>query len=202
LERKRAYSALNLGQTNIILIINFSLQLHLKTLIYYGGAALSIYFKNVKPEMFDECAGIIRDSFMTVATEFGLTKENAPTNPAFIEVDSLHKMYQRKIAMYGVTLNEEIIGFLALEKSDSGIYYMEKLAVLPLYRHKGFGKIIMDFAIGWVKDRGGKIISIGIIDENTILKNWYLGYGFVQTETKQYPPLPFTVCLMEKRVIN
>ena len=35
-----------------------------------------------------ECVRVIRDSFMTVAMTFSLTKENAPTN-AFIELDAL-----------------------------------------------------------------------------------------------------------------
>lgn len=47
----------------------------------------SIDFKESTPDMFDECAEVIRDSFMTVANDFKLTKENAPTNPAFIEID-------------------------------------------------------------------------------------------------------------------
>jgi ribosomal protein S18 acetylase RimI-like enzyme len=77
---------------------------------------------------------------------------------------------------------------------------MEKLAVLPEYRHKGYGKRIMDFVSGFVKEQGGSKISIGIINENTILKNWYLEYGFKETETRVFSHLPFTVCLMGKEV--
>jgi len=160
---------------------------------------MGINFKKVTPDMFDECARVIRNSFTTVANEFNLTKEIAPTNPAFMEVDSLNKMYQNNIEMFAVNQDEEWIGFVAVEKSNAEIYYMEKLAVLPAYRHKGFGRMTMDFVIRYVKDKGGKVISIGIIDENIVLKNWYLNYGFEVTETKQYPYLPFKVCLMEKR---
>lgn len=56
----------------------------------------------------------------------------------------------------------------------------------------------MDFVVSFVKDKGGKKISIGIINENVILKKWYSAYGFKETEIKAFNHLPFMVCLMEK----
>lgn len=155
-------------------------------------------FIKVSPEMFDNCVRVIRNSFITVAKEFNLTKENAPTNPAFIEVDILDRMFHNNIEMFEVNRDDKCIGFVAIEKFNSEIYYMEKLAILPEYRHNGSGRITVDFVINTVKDRGGKVVSIGIIDENIVLKNWYLSCGFVESETKTYQHLPFAVCLMEK----
>lgn len=96
--------------------------------------------------------------------------------------------------------NDVYIGFVAIEKANNEIYYMEKLAILPEYRHKGYGKKVMDFVVNYVKGKDGKKISIGIINENEILKKWYLSYGFIETETKVFYHLPFTVCFMEKKL--
>lgn len=63
---------------------------------------MSIEFKKANPAMFDECVKVIRNSFITVANHFNLTKENAPTNPAFIEIDALNKMYEKNIEMFAV----------------------------------------------------------------------------------------------------
>ena len=170
---------------------------------YYGkrmlGIKMSIIFANVTPAMLDDCAKVIRESFITVANDFNLTRENAPTNPAFIEGDTLNKMYEKNISMFTVYKSDVQIGFVAIE---SGLtpYYMEKLAILPEYRHKGYGIKVMDFVMRFVKSRGGKRVSIGIINENTVLKNWYISYGFRETGTKTYPHLPFTVCFMEKEL--
>ncbi len=161
---------------------------------------MSISFDKVSPTMFDECAKIIRDSFITVANDFDLTKENAPTNPAFIEVDALNKMYEKNIDMFIVAKKDAYIGFVAIEKANDEMYYMEKLATVPEYRHKGYGKRMMDFVVSYVKDREGKKISIGIINENEVLKKWYLSYGFVEKEIKVFNHLPFTVCLMEMKI--
>lgn len=161
---------------------------------------MSIEIKKVSPDIFDECAEVIRNSFITVADELKLTRANAPTNPAFIENDALNSMYEKNIDMFVVTNEDACIGFVALEKADNGVYYLERLAILPEYRHKGYGKMVLDFAVSHVRERKGKRISIGIINENEVLKNWYLSYGFIETETKAFQHLPFTVCFMDLHV--
>jgi Acetyltransferases len=162
---------------------------------------MSIDIKRVNPDIFDECAEVIRNSFITVANELKLTRENAPTNPAFIENNALNIMYEKKIDMFAVTdENDGCIGFVALEKAEDGAFYMERLAILPAYRHRGYGKMVLDFAVSYVREKRGKKISIGIINENEVLKNWYMSYGFMETGTKVFQHLPFTVCFMEKSV--
>ncbi len=79
---------------------------------------------------------------------------------------------------------------------------MEKLAVLPEYRHRGFGKKLMDFVFDYVKQRNGDTVSIGIINEYSVLKNWYSDYGFVETAVEQFEHLPFAVCFMEKKIVS
>jgi len=145
----------------------------------------------------EECARVIRDSFITVANEFGLTKENAPTNAAFIELDSLIGLQQKGARMYGGFCDGRLVGFVAVRKAKDDLYYMEKLAVLPGFRHRGYGRQLVAFAVKAVREAGGRRISIGIINENTVLKEWYRSMGFVETEIRRFPHLPFTVCCME-----
>ena len=156
--------------------------------------------KRIDDNQFEECISVIRNSFITVANEFNLTKENAPTNPAFADMHTLIKMNEKGIEMYGAYEGEICIGFVAVERANEDNFYMEKLAVLPEYRHKGIGKKLIDFASACVKRNGGKKVSIGIINENKRLKDWYIKYGFVETEVKVFKHLPFIVCFMEKEV--
>ena len=149
---------------------------------------------------FGEWASVIRDSFATVAEEFGITRENAPTNPAFTEADSLEKMKEKGIFMFSAYLGGHRVGFVAAEKADGGCWYMERLCVLPQYRHRGIGRKLMDFVFETVRQRGGKKVSIGIINVNTVLKNWYIGYGFTETGKRKFSHLPFEVCFLEKEI--
>jgi hypothetical protein len=47
---------------------------------------------------------------------------------------------------------------------------------------------------------GGRKLSIGVVDENAVLKRWYAAQGFRETGRKRFPHLPFTVSFMEKGV--
>lgn len=156
-----------------------------------------IMIKEIQDSEIGVCAEVIRKSFLTVAEEFGLTKENCPTNGAFIESERLVAEKKKGNGMYALYSSYEMIGFIALENKNNGVYELEKLAVLPLYRHHGYGKALVDFAKNKVAGLGGNKISIGIIEENMKLRNWYSQYGFKHTGTSNYPHLPFTVGFME-----
>ncbi len=41
-----------------------------------------------------------------------------------------------------------------------------------------------------------------IIEENTVLKNWYIANGFVHTGTKKFDHLPFTTGYLEWKVCH
>lgn len=152
--------------------------------------------KSITESDITDSADIVRRSFKTVADEFHLTRENAPTNGAFLEDGKLLDEYRRGIKMFGLFEGEAQIGFAAVEQKDRETFYLEKLAVLPEYRCKGYGKALTDCTIQYVKNTGGKFISIGIIYENKPLLEWYKKFGFVETGTNLFPHLPFTVCFM------
>ena len=148
-----------------------------------------------------ECASCIRDSFLTVADELGITNENAPTNPAFMTYERLKESIDKGLEIFGLYEDSNICGCIGVEKSkNESEFYIERLAVLPLKRHKGYGKELMDFAFNSIKESGGKKASIAIVNENKKLKDWYMKYGFIETGMRKFEHLPFTVCFMEKSV--
>ncbi|MGI5887736.1 MAG: GNAT family N-acetyltransferase [Syntrophomonadaceae bacterium] len=87
---------------------------------------------------------VIRESFATVAKEFKLTKECAPTNAAFIEFEDLLRIKEQGVCLFGLNKEGVQIGFFSIEDNPDGLYYLNKLAVLPAYRHKGYGGFILN----------------------------------------------------------
>lgn len=147
-----------------------------------------------------ELASVISKSFMTVAKEFTITPRNAPTNPAFISSEALAESLDNgsEFWVYKNSMND-IIGCVSIfPSSEDNVFYIERLAVLPNYRHQGIGKELLDFACTEIFKRGGNIARIGIIEENIVLKNWYRDYGFEETSIRKVNKLPFTICVMEK----
>ncbi len=147
------------------------------------------------------CVPVIRAAFQTVADDFGLTEQNAPTNPAFMTLDRLRQARDRGVRMFAAREGGAPVGFVALERSRRpGVLYLERLAVLPALRHRGVGRALMDHCFAEARSAGAERISIGIVDEHEVLKRWYLAYGFAETGAKRFEHLPFTVCYMEKVV--
>lgn len=149
---------------------------------------------------FEDCVNVIRNSFITVAEEFKITRHSAPTNPAFIDSEALVKMKEKGVKMYGGYCGGKLIAFVAIEKASDDIYYLEKLCVVPPYRHHGYGERLIRFVFETVKSNGGKKVCIGIINDNTILKKWYIKNDFSETARKVFNHLPFEVCFMEKLI--
>lgn len=146
----------------------------------------------------EELAFVIRESFKTVAEDFNITPENAPSNPAFITTKYLLKSAGEKgLKYYGYYQRGKIIGCYALEKALQGTYYLERLAVMPGERHQGIGSKLVHDSINRVIEKGGNRVSIAIIDEHEVLKDWYKGLGFQESGKKSFPHLPFNVCFLE-----
>ena len=147
-------------------------------------------------------AKLLNCAFGTVAKDFGLTKENAGNNSAFITGEELKALLIENREFYVYEDDGCASGFVAIEKSlsEKDTYYIEKLAVIPEFRHLAIGLSLMNFASDKVRELGGKRISIGLIDSNIVLKEWYSKHGFVVFEIKKYDHLPFDVCLMDKEI--
>ena len=146
---------------------------------------------------------VLNLSHGTIARDFNFTKEDNPTNNAFIDEKTLREQLKNGIALYGLKMENRLVGCIAIEKSkrEADTYYIEKVSVLPEFRHQGIGVRLMDFATDKIKNAGGKMISIALIDSNSKLKKWYLSQGFVETGFKDFEHLPFRVCFMRKESI-
>lgn len=158
--------------------------------------------RRVKSGELEDCAAVIRKGFGTVACEFGLTRQNCPTNGAFIEAEKLYADMEKGKLMYGAFVGDRMVGFMQLEQKSTTQYELEKITVLPEYRHCGIGQTLLLFAKKKAAEQGGQTLTIGMIEENTRLKNWYLRQGFVHLGTLQIPSLPFTVGKMEMELTS
>jgi uncharacterized repeat protein (TIGR04076 family) len=142
-------------------------------------------------------ADVIRRSFGTVAKEFGWTRENCPGHTSFITDERLAGKIKDGYHSFGYFVGDTIFGFASLTDTGDGVYEMNNVSILPEWRHYGYGKRLIDFCKEKVKILGGSKITIGIVEENAILKNWYAANGFTHTGTKRFEHLPFTAGYME-----
>ncbi|KON26980.1 hypothetical protein AC481_06110 [miscellaneous Crenarchaeota group archaeon SMTZ-80] len=115
---------------------------------------------------------LIRKSFKDVAKRFNLTQKNAPTHPSNCSVEWIKDALDKDIKYYILEFQNKPCGCIALEIAKPDVCYLERLAVLPKYRIKGFGKALVNHLIQEARDMKIKRIEIGIITENVELKRW------------------------------
>lgn len=162
---------------------------------------MKISIIKVTKDNLPECLEVIHRSFSTVADEFGLTKENCPKHTSFIPISYLETQMKWGWLMFGLYTDERIIGYMSLSKEADKAYELHNLAILPEFRHNGFGKQLLDHAKETVRSLGGSKIKIGIIEESTVLKNWYITNGFEHVGTKKFDHLPFTSGYLEWKAV-
>jgi ribosomal protein S18 acetylase RimI-like enzyme/ketosteroid isomerase-like protein len=141
-------------------------------------------------------AETIRTSFRTVAERFGLTRENAARHPSNCEEGWVLGDMERGVVYYVLEGDGRVAGCVALERVDGEGCYLERLAVLPGFRRRGFGKTMVAHVFSEARRMGLRRVGIAMIAEQAELKEWYGKLGFVEKQTKGYAHLPFRVTFL------
>lgn len=155
--------------------------------------------REVRQEEIPECVQVIRRSHQTVADEFGFTPENAPRYVAFATDENrlLWQMFREHRLMF---LDEEggvIRGYYSLLMKDGGECELGSLSVLPEYRHRGIGTSLLKHAMDTARKQNRSVLSLSIVEENTVLRKWYERNGAVHLGTQKFDFFPFTVGYMK-----
>ena len=148
------------------------------------------------------CVELIRNSFMTVADEYGFTAENAPRFNAFaISEDRLCWHMEKEHRPMFVAEEESILcGYYSLLLQENGECELNNLAVLPQYRHRGIGRELLEHSFAVAKSRGCTVMNIGIVEENSILRAWYEQNGAIHTGIKKFDFFPFTCGYLQRKL--
>lgn len=158
--------------------------------------------KAVDKKDIAECVKVIRESFSTVADEFGFTVENAPRFTAFATTEerlNLHLAEEHRL-IYAFYDQETIIGYYSLLLQDNSECELNNLCVLPAYRHKGIGGELLKSAFKISQELNCIKMNISIVEENKVLRKWYESFGFIHIGTKKFDFFPFTCGYMEKNL--
>ena len=159
--------------------------------------------RSIKRDEIEKCVEIIQKSFLTVAKEYGFTKENAPRFTAFATTyERLNTQYNDGRPMYGYfDENGQIVGYYSLLIQENGECELNNLCVLPEYRHRNIGETLFSHALTTAAEKGCKKVNIGIVEENTKLRKWYEKLGAKHIGTKKFDFFPFTCGYMEKDIL-
>lgn len=159
--------------------------------------------QTVSDHNIKECVFVIKESFLTVADEFGFTIENAPRFTAFATTEQRlsWQLNNEKRPMYAFIVDGSIVGYYSLALQENKECELNNLCVLPRFRHQGIGEKLLFHSFQTARDLGCLKMNIGIVEENQILKKWYESFGFKHIRTQKFDFFPFTCGYMELMLV-
>lgn len=149
------------------------------------------------PDNADSIAQIVSESNKDIAQKFKITKKNNPKHPSF---------YTKKWVLADIKKGEEYFifkekdinkGCVAFEQPNNTTAYMNRLCVLPMYRHNKIGQSLISYILEYSRSKNIHMVSIGIIADHHVLKAWYSTLGFTEVKTQKFDHLPFDVTYMK-----
>lgn len=153
--------------------------------------------REIRKAEISECVKVIRESFLTVADEFGFTPENAPRFTAFATTEERldWQLTQEHRPMYAAFHDcGRMVGYYSLllqENNECELNNLWCYSSIQAQRDRSTA-----FKVSKMFNRTK--INIGIAEENAVLKRWYETFGFTHTGTKKFDFFPFTCGYMEK----
>ncbi len=131
--------------------------------------------RQVAREDIPGCVELIRESFLTVADEFGFTPQNAPRFTAFsTNRPRLESQFEDPCReMYLCEEQGGLIGYVSLLRLKEKTCELNNLCVKPSCRHCGTGRTLLEFALRRAEELDCTSVSLGIVEENGILRTWY-----------------------------
>lgn len=145
----------------------------------------------------EQIAKIVSEANKDIAKQFNINKENNPKHPSFYTKKWVLSDFKRG-EEYFIYKDENINkGCVAFEQPNAGTAYLNRLCVLPEYRHHGIGESLVNHIIEYSKSKNIQVVSIGIIAAHKVLKAWYSRLGFIEGSTQKFEHLPFDVTYMQ-----
>ena len=155
--------------------------------------------QQIVKENIPECVRVIRESFLTVAEEFGFTPENAPRFTAFAVTEDrlLWQLESERRPMSAYFEDGKIVGYYSLFHVGDGVCELNNLCVLPEYRHNKIGERLLLDSFERTKAMDCTKMQLSIVEENRRMRRWYETHGFLHTGTEKLDFFPFTCGYME-----
>jgi ribosomal protein S18 acetylase RimI-like enzyme len=150
---------------------------------------------DVTPDRYAECLEVLRAGFATEVADFGITRENTPSNPAFWDDSAVVAVVGKGFGLFAVEQDGRIVGcaFVGPSRSHPEVWSLRHLAVDPTTRHAGHGAALVTEGARRARAAGAEALAIGIVAENIRLSQWYRRLGFESIDKTAYPGLVFTV---------
>ncbi|GBF35079.1 GCN5-related N-acetyltransferase [Desulfocucumis palustris] len=145
---------------------------------------------------------LIMESFSQQAKILGITEKEYPNFVAFETPGKVSRRIKRGERVVLGYLLEKPVGTVSYKMDDNAPAkgYIKRLAVLPEFRGKGYGALLLDYAERRLLECGANRVEISIVAQFRRLMEYYRSLGYRPVEVKVFNTLPFEVLYLEKTI--
>jgi len=126
-------------------------------------------------------ARLLRAAFGEQARQLGFTRASNPRHPAFWSAERVRRAMRDGFSFLVLEADSRPAGCVAIRPGapadEHG--YLARLAVLPQYRGRRYGELLVEFAETALRDRGARRVRLGVLGPLTSLQDWYRRQGYV-----------------------
>ncbi|MBM4018621.1 MAG: GNAT family N-acetyltransferase [Planctomycetes bacterium] len=149
---------------------------------------------------------LIQESFQTVYDRFGIGRD-WPRHAANLQPVWILEQVAEGNRFFVLEEAGRACGCVAIQgpgrrgagpddAPDDPTVHIRRLAVLPADRRRGHGRMLVEHVLAEARRRGARRAVLTIIAADVELRRWYERMGFVATETRRDPDMPFQVTRM------
>lgn len=100
------------------------------------------------------------------------------------DIADVERYYMRNGCFWGLFDNEVLVGTVAVRIIDieNKVVELKRMFVLPEYQGKGYGKLLLNHAIDYVKEQQYKKICLDTRKQFSVAQHLYRSSGFRETD--------------------
>jgi len=145
----------------------------------------------------DLLAEMIREAFATDTAWHRLASGDPPRGPHTCTPEWVAGQMAKAVWFYLVVIDDAPCGCVGLELDDPETCHLKRLSVRPAFRGRGLGEALVAHVLRQAKALGATHMTLGLVADNTRLRNWYVRQGFVvEREAEPHERLPFALTHM------
>jgi putative acetyltransferase len=147
-----------------------------------------IYIENYKKEDSEQLKDFLKTCFNALGWEYKPDSRHK-------DITDIEQVYMKNGCFWCLKNDESIIGTVAIKTLKDNIAELKRLYILPTFQGNGYGKLLMNTAVEFAKDRACKAIRLDCQRNKIAALNLYKVFGFVEID--RYNQNEFAEVFME-----
>ena len=103
-------------------------------------------------------------------------------NDRHADIADVQRHYMKNGCFWCLFDNETLIGTVALRTIDNNTAELKRMFVLPEYQGKGYGRLLLNYAIDYAKKQKYNKICLDTRKQFSVAQHLYRSSGFKETE--------------------